>query len=111
MTYVIYCIFLPTDDLIGSMCLLNEEQCLRATTLIRLCCALKAIAGLKYGMIWVIIEGILLTCDPVSLDRFSETESDLVLRLITCFPPLTAAGIRFMSLSLSMLLACSTLIV
>lgn len=77
------------DDLIDSMCLLNEEQCLRATTLIRLCCALKAIAGLK----------------------FSETESDLVLRLITCFPPLTAAGIRFMSLSLSMLLACSALIV
>lgn len=37
------------DDLIDSMCLLSEEQCLRATTLIRLCCALKAIAGLKYG--------------------------------------------------------------
>nr|XP_039268166.1 integrator complex subunit 2-like [Styela clava] len=78
------------DDLIDTtMCILNEEQCLRATTLIRLCCALKAIAGLK----------------------FSEVESDLVLRLITCFPPLTAAGIRFMSLSLSMLLACSALIV
>lgn len=71
-----------------TMCLLNEEQCLRASTLIRLCCAVKTMSGL----------------------RFSEVKSDLVLRLITCFPPLTAAGIRLISLSLSMLLACSALI-
>lgn len=76
------------DPVLHNMCLLSEEECLRATTLIRLCCALKAIAGLK----------------------FSQVETDLVLRLITCFPPLTASGIRFMSLSLSMLLACSALI-
>ncbi|CAK8692806.1 unnamed protein product [Clavelina lepadiformis] len=70
------------------MHLLLDENCLSAAALIRLYCAMKVIAGIK----------------------FSKEESDLLLRLITCFPPLTPAGIRFVSLALGMLLACPALI-
>uniref|UniRef100_H2ZQV9 Integrator complex subunit 2 n=1 Tax=Ciona savignyi TaxID=51511 RepID=H2ZQV9_CIOSA len=71
-----------------SMFLLLEEHCLKAAALIRLYCSLKAIAGLK----------------------FTAEESELVLRLMTCFPPLTPTGIRFVSLALGMLLACPALL-
>ena len=68
---------------------LCNEHCMRASALIRLYCSLKAIAGIK----------------------FTSEESDLLLRLITCFPPLTPSGIRFVSLALGMLVACPSLIV
>nr|XP_002124952.1 integrator complex subunit 2 [Ciona intestinalis] len=71
-----------------SMILLLEEHCLKAAALIRLYCSLKAIAGVK----------------------FTSEESELVLRLMTCFPPLTPSGIRFVSLALGMLLACPALL-
>ena len=70
------------------MYLLLDEQCIRASALIRLYCAMKAIAGVK----------------------FSTEESKHLLLLITCFPPLTPAGIKFVSLALGMLLACPSLI-
>ena len=72
-----------------SMHILQNEHCMRASALIRLYCSLKAIAGIK----------------------FTAEESDLLLRLITCYPPLTPSGIRFVSLALGMLLACPTLLV
>lgn len=71
-----------------SMYLLLDEQCVRASALIRLYCAMKAIAGVK----------------------FTSDESKHLLLLITCFPPLTPAGIKFVSLALGMLLACPILI-
>ena len=76
------------EGLNQSMYILVDEHCLHAAALIRLYCALKVIASLK----------------------FSVEESDLILRLITCFPPLTPRGIRFVSLSLGMLLACPALL-
>ena len=72
-----------------SMHILQNEHCMRASALIRLYCSLKAIAGIK----------------------FTSEESDLLLRLITCYPPLTPCGIRFVSLALGMLLACPSLLV
>ena len=74
---------------IVSMNLLFDEHCMRASALIRLFCSLKAIAGIK----------------------FTQEESNLLLQLITCYPPMTPAGIRFVSLALGMLLACPSLIV
>lgn len=79
---------LTENDKSISMNLLFDEHCMRASALIRLFCSLKAIAGIK----------------------FSPEESNLLLRLITCYPPMTPAGIRFVSLALGMLLACPSLI-
>jgi len=61
---------------------------LQASTLLRLYTALRGIAGLK----------------------FSETEVRLLLELITVQPPASPAGIKFVSLGLSMLIACNSLI-
>nr|CAB3256441.1 integrator complex subunit 2 [Phallusia mammillata] len=72
----------------NSMYLLLEQNCLRASAILRLYCALKAIASVK----------------------FSQEESDLILQLITCFPPMSALGIRFVSIALGMLLACPQLV-
>ena len=78
-----------TGNGMESMHILQNENCMRASALIRLYCSLKAIASMK----------------------FTSEESDLLLRLITCYPPLTPCGIRFVSLALGMLLACPSLLV
>ncbi|KAM9320981.1 integrator complex subunit 2 [Gastrophryne carolinensis] len=69
-------------------CGLKEEHVVKASALLRLYCALMGIAGLK----------------P------TDEEAELVLQLMTSRPPATPAGVRFVSLSLCMLLAFSTLV-
>ena len=44
------------------------------------------------------------------LPRFSEDEVCLLLELITCPPPPTPAGVKFVSLGLCVLIACNGLI-
>merc|ERR1719322_732895 len=68
-------------------CLL-DCQCVRAAGILRLFCAIRAIPGI----------------------RFHDNESQLLLLLITSFPPFTPAGVRFVSLALATLLLCPTLI-
>ncbi|XP_038222406.1 integrator complex subunit 2 [Zerene cesonia] len=58
-----------------------------ASALLRLYCALRGIAGIK----------------------FQDDEISGLLRLVTQKPPPTAAGVRFVSLSLCMILACPSL--
>ncbi|XP_022123058.2 integrator complex subunit 2 [Pieris rapae] len=58
-----------------------------ASALLRLYCALRGIAGIK----------------------FQDDEVSGLLRLVTQKPPPTAAGVRFVSLSLCMILACPSL--
>lgn len=60
----------------------------QASSLLRLYCALRGIAGLK----------------------FSDEEVDVLLQLLTSHPPPSPAGIRFVSLGLCMLLACPSLL-
>ncbi|XP_072034600.1 integrator complex subunit 2-like [Amphiura filiformis] len=67
---------------------LSERQVVQASALIRLYCALKGIAGMK----------------------FTEEETRQLLHLLTSHPCPTPAGIRFISLGLCMLLACPLLI-
>ncbi|KAK2169226.1 hypothetical protein NP493_1201g01040 [Ridgeia piscesae] len=61
-----------------------ETRVVQGCAFIRLYCALKGIASL----------------------RFNDEESRLLLELATRHPPPTAAGVRFICLALSMLLAC-----
>lgn len=68
---------------------LPDSQVIIATTLLRLYCALKSMAHLKFS------EG---------------QEVSLLLQLVTCHPPPTAAGVRFVSTGLCMLIACPSLI-
>lgn len=58
-----------------------------ASALLRLCCAMRGIAGIK----------------------FQDDEVAGLLRLVTQKPPPTASGVRFVSLSLCMILACPSL--
>lgn len=67
---------------------LPEECVVQATTLLRLYCALRGIASVK----------------------FNDDEIHLLIQLITSKPPPTPAGIRFVSLGLCMLIACPSLI-
>ncbi|XP_078729997.1 integrator complex subunit 2 isoform X4 [Lampetra fluviatilis] len=67
---------------------LAEEEVVRGGALLRLYCALMGIAGL----------------------RPSEEEVSRLLALITSRPPATAAGVRFVSLSLATLLAFTALV-
>ncbi|XP_022248205.1 LOW QUALITY PROTEIN: integrator complex subunit 2-like [Limulus polyphemus] len=67
---------------------LPDSKVVQASSLLRLYCALRGIAGLK----------------------FYEDETNLLLQLLTSHPPPSPAGIRFVSLGVCMLLACPTLI-
>ncbi|XP_059612357.1 integrator complex subunit 2 [Phlebotomus argentipes] len=67
---------------------LPDECVVQASTLLRLYCALRGIAGVK----------------------FNDDEIHLLIQLVTSKPPPTPAGIRFVSLGLCMLIACPSLI-
>lgn len=67
---------------------LPDAKVVQASSLLRLYCALRGIAGLK----------------------FNEDEINLLLQLLTSHPPPSPAGIRFVSLGLCMLLACPSLL-
>ncbi|XP_054712295.1 integrator complex subunit 2-like [Uloborus diversus] len=67
---------------------LPDAKVVQASSLLRLYCALRGIAGLK----------------------FNEEEINLLLQLLTSHPPPSPAGIRFVSLALCMLLACPSLL-
>ncbi|XP_076045426.1 integrator complex subunit 2 [Oratosquilla oratoria] len=68
---------------------LPDSQVIYATALLRLYCALKNLANLKLS---------------------EEKEIGLLLQLVTCHPPPSAAGVRFVSTGLCMLIACPSLI-
>ncbi|XP_068239156.1 integrator complex subunit 2 isoform X2 [Palaemon carinicauda] len=68
---------------------LPDSQVIYATALLRLYCALKSLANLKFS---------------------EEKEIGLLLQLVTCHPPPSAAGVRFVSTGLCMLIACPSLI-
>ena len=67
---------------------LIDHQCIRASGLVRVYCALKGNAKMK----------------------FTPVETRYLLLLITCFPPKTVAGGRFVSLALAMILVCPELL-
>lgn len=67
---------------------LPDRCAVDASALLRLYCALKGIAGMK----------------------LYDEEGVLLLQLITCRPPPTEAGLRFVALGLCMLMACPSLI-
>uniref|UniRef100_A0A131XRZ2 Putative integrator complex subunit 2 n=3 Tax=Ixodes ricinus TaxID=34613 RepID=A0A131XRZ2_IXORI len=67
---------------------LPDCRVVQANSLLRLFCALRGIAGLK----------------------FTEDEVAVLVQLATSHPPPSAAGIRFVSLGLCMLLACPSLV-
>lgn len=66
----------------------NDDITVQASALLRLYCALRGIAGIK----------------------FSDEELVLILQLITTKTSSNSSGIRFVSLGLSMLIACPSLI-
>ena len=68
----------------------QENKCdiAQGITILRLYCALKGMVGYK----------------------ISHEESDAFLQLITCHPPPTAGGVRFVVVGLSALLACTFVI-
>lgn len=67
---------------------LPDCRVVQANALLRLFCALRGIAALK----------------------FTEDEIVVLMQLLTSHPPPSAAGIRFVSLGLCMLLACPSLV-
>nr|XP_037279822.1 LOW QUALITY PROTEIN: integrator complex subunit 2-like [Rhipicephalus microplus] len=67
---------------------LPDCRAVQANALLRLFCALRGIAALK----------------------FTEDEIVVLMQLLTSHPPPSAAGIRFVSLGLCMLLACPSLV-
>ncbi|XP_074643073.1 integrator complex subunit 2-like [Tubulanus polymorphus] len=67
---------------------INEDNVVQGSAIIRLYCALKGIASL----------------------RISDDESKALLQLVTCHPPATSAGIRFVTLGLCMLIGCPSLL-
>lgn len=67
---------------------LTDKYVVQGAALLRLYCALRGIGGIK----------------------FNDDEIHLLVQLVTCRPPPTPAGIRFVSLGLCMLIACPTLI-
>lgn len=68
--------------------LLLEQDVIYATSMLRLFCALKGIAGMK----------------------LSSEESDELICLITSQAPASAAGARFVTVGLCTLLACSGIV-
>ena len=64
---------------------IHDEDVIQGTALLRLYCALKRLAGMK----------------------LSQQESESLLHLITCHPPPTAAGVRFVVVGLCTLLVCT----
>ncbi|XP_038059414.1 integrator complex subunit 2-like [Patiria miniata] len=76
---------IPSKEFHGN---LPERQVVQASAVMRLYCALKGIAGLK----------------------FSEEEAKQLLRLLSSHPLPTPSGIRFICLGLCMLFACPSLI-
>ncbi|EEC07439.1 integrator complex subunit, putative, partial [Ixodes scapularis] len=73
---------------LASIADLPDCRVVQANSLLRLFCALRGIAGLK----------------------FTEDEVAVLVQLATSHPPPSAAGIRFVSLGLCMLLACPSLV-
>lgn len=67
---------------------LAESQVVQASALLRLYCALRGIGGIK----------------------FQDDEVAMIVQLLTSHPPPSPAGVRFVSLGLCMLIACSSLI-
>ncbi|KAL1132582.1 hypothetical protein AAG570_010534 [Ranatra chinensis] len=67
---------------------LPEAYVVQASSLLRLYCALRGIAGIK----------------------LQEEEISLLVQLVTSHPPTTTAGVRFVSLGLCMIIACPSLI-
>lgn len=67
---------------------LPDSYVVRASSLLRLYCALRGIAGIK----------------------FQEEEVSLIVQLVTSHPPPSPSGVRFVSLGLCMLIACPSLI-
>ncbi|XP_068086623.1 integrator complex subunit 2 [Anabrus simplex] len=67
---------------------LPDSCVVQASALLRLYCALRGIAGIK----------------------FQEEEVSLIVQLLTSHPPPSPAGVRFVSLGLCMLIACPSLI-
>lgn len=67
---------------------LPDSCVVQASALLRLYCALRGIAGIK----------------------FQEDEVSLIVQLLTSHPPPSSAGVRFVSLGLCMLIACPSLI-
>ena len=66
---------------------IRDEDVIQGTALLRLYCALKRLAGMK----------------------LSQQESEALLRLVTCHPPPTAAGVRFVVVGLCTLLVCTNI--
>lgn len=66
---------------------IRDKDVIQGTALLRLYCALKRLAGMK----------------------LSPQESEALLRLVTCHPPPTAAGVRFVVVGLCTLLVCTNI--
>ncbi|KAL9980911.1 hypothetical protein ACROYT_G009553 [Oculina patagonica] len=66
---------------------IREEDVIQGTALLRLYCALKRLAGMK----------------------LTQQESEALLRLVTCHPPPTATGVRFVVVGLCTLLVCTNI--
>ena len=66
---------------------IRDEDVIQGTALLRLYCALKRLAGMK----------------------LTPQESEALLRLVTCHPPPTAAGVRFVVVGLCTLLVCTNI--
>lgn len=66
---------------------IQDEDVIQGTALLRLYCALKRLAGMK----------------------LNQHEAEALLRLVTCHPPPTAAGVRFVVVGLCTLLVCSNI--
>lgn len=66
---------------------IRDEDVIQGTALLRLYCALKRLAGMK----------------------LNQQEAEALLRLVTCHPPPTAAGVRFVVVGLCTLLVCSNI--
>ena len=66
---------------------IRDEDVLQGTALLRLYCALKRLAGMK----------------------LSQQEAEALLGLVTCHPPPTAAGVRFVVVGLCTLLVCTNI--
>lgn len=67
---------------------LPDARVVQASALLRLYCALRGIAGIK----------------------FHDEEVNLIVKLLTSHPSPTPAGVRFVSIGLCMLIACPSLI-
>lgn len=68
--------------------MLPDRYVVQASALLRLYCALRGIAGIK----------------------FYDDEVNLIVQLLTSHPNPTPAGVRFVSIGLCMLIACPSLV-